>query len=861
MARMRIVVPAVCAAMVALGGASRAAEAPSPGMAPPPQPYQTFVQGATVQHGLIPIIEKAGTYYFSLTPAQLREEYVESSVPSTGLGGFGPAAGEPYVAPARVFRFERVGRTVVLRWPNTYFKGGGDPPRERGVRQSFPSSVIAVVPIVAEDPHDGTIVIPATPFLGDVADYEAIFQQEIKNPMHGYHLDPSRTFFTQAKALPENDVLRVTQTWASMEPDLIDNVPDARSIEVGITYNIFLKPHDGYMPRLSDPRVGYFEVPFLNFASDERSTRNLYYITRWNFAPQTPEKPSKATHPLVFYISNDVPVRYRRTIRDALLTWNDAFAKVGILDAIQVREQPDDPAWDPDDIRHNMVRWVDTTTPQYGAEALIITDPTTGEEVNVGINIDAVMGLIGRVYTYVVAPARGLPDDPKAKERFVQDYLRSVVLHESGHDMGLQHNFIGSMAYTARDLQNRAFTQKYGVATSVMEYAPINLWPKGTPQGDYVQLVLGPYDYHAIRYGYEAIPGAHTPEQERPTLANIASQWANPLYRFASDEDTEFFNGHAVDPRVQMFDLTNHPLAWCGVQDGMMRGLLDAVDKRFPKRGEPYDQAREAFQLPLNYYIRCAMMAAHVIGGEYLSRNRAGDPHAEPPLRPVSRAEEMRAWHMLAIHLFDDAAWRFNPAVLDELTYSEHSILIGGGRWAYDPPGHHDIDVARIAATAQDTVLDELFAPLTLQRIDALPERFGRGATMKLSDLFDWSYATIFGDIRDGHVARIGEVKRDLHLRFAERLARLWVNPGPGIPADARSLARSALVRLANDTAAAERRHGLDNLTRAHLEALGAVARQALEAHVVIPEMTPPPGAPMESPGAAGPWGAIAPPR
>jgi hypothetical protein len=54
-----------------------------------------------------------------------------------------------------------------------------------------------------------------------------------------------------------------------------------------------------------------------------------------------------------------------------------------------------------------MVSWVSSTSPQYGAEALIIDDPRTGEEINSGVNVDAVMGLQGWRYKYYVAPARG----------------------------------------------------------------------------------------------------------------------------------------------------------------------------------------------------------------------------------------------------------------------------------------------------------------------------------------------------------------------------------------------------------------------------------------------------------------------
>lgn len=798
-----------------------------------PAPYAVFAKNATVQPGLIPIVRKNGKVYLALAKSQLDTDFIETSVPSTGLGGLGPAQGEPYVAPARIIRFQRIDDTVVIRWPNTYTITQPDTPAAYGVSKSLPNSVVAVAPIVAQD--DNTVVIPADAFLGDVADMARAFQNLAHtNPLHAYHLDPSRSFFTKAKAFPENDVMRVDQTWESTDPNRIDNAPDARSVEVVMTYNLIEAPSDGYMPRIYDPRVGYFSQPLMNFATDDVTHRDVHYITRWNFGPRTSAAPAPAAHPIVYYLSKDIPVQYRSAVRGALLAWNAAFRRVGILDAVQVREQPPDPNWDGDDIRYNVVRWVDTSSPAYGAEALLITDPRTGEELNVGVNVDAIEGLAGRTYKYIIAPARGLADSQSAEHAYLQRSIRAVTLHESGHDMGLQHNFIGSEAYTAKDLQSKAFTSRYGVASTVMEYSPINIWPKGTPQGNYNQLVLGPYDYYAIRYGYGYIAGARTPQGELPVLRQWASRWSQPDYRFASDEDTRFANGHAIDPRVAMDDLTNKPLQWCGVQMRLMHSIMNAVGKRFPALGQSFAAARRAFLFPLTGYLRCAGMPAHSIGGEYLSRAAKGDPHAALPFTPVSRDDERAAWTMLDKGLFADAPWHFNPKVLDLLTYDEYSALSVDATWAYAPSPRHDVPIVEIVGKAQKAALDELFSPLRLQRIDDLSTKYHAGTTMTLSDLFGWAQDGIFGDIAGGQAAKDGVIRRNLQIAYAKRLGDLWTAPKAGTPADAQALARLELENLQRAVAAGLRSPHLDELTRAHLQALGAIAAQALHAHATI---------------------------
>ncbi|MGH6741304.1 MAG: DUF5117 domain-containing protein, partial [Bradyrhizobium sp.] len=281
-----------------------------------PVPYEVFARGATIQDGLLPILHKAGRVYMVIKRSQLGTDFIQTAVPSSGLGGLGPAQGEPYVAPARLIRFEKVDDNVIVRWPNTFAITRPNTPEATGVQQSLPSSVVAVAPIAAAD--DSVVVVPASFLLGDVADFDASINFGPPSPF-AYRLDPSRSFFSTTKAFPENDVLRVDQTWTSSNPQRIDNAPDARSIEVLMTYNFIQAPADGYVPRIADPRVGYFSQPLINFSTDQVLTgRTVHYIARWNFGQRTSSAPFRATHPLVFYLASDIPYQYRATVRAAL---------------------------------------------------------------------------------------------------------------------------------------------------------------------------------------------------------------------------------------------------------------------------------------------------------------------------------------------------------------------------------------------------------------------------------------------------------------------------------------------------------------------------------------------------------------
>ena len=173
--------------------------------------------------------------------------------------------------------------------------------------------------------------------------------------------------------------------------------------------------------------------------------------------------------------------------------------------------------------RHDPVRSLDGATGFAAREAAYAA----------GAKASAMFGLSALWATGQMPPGQ-MPS------RYAYDFLKSIVLHESGHNWGLQHNFIASEAYTSAQVRSKSFTDRYGLANSVMEYTPTNVWPKGMSNGDYFQTVLGPYDYYAIKYGYAPISGATTPEQERRTLARWASAWSNPQYRFAMDEDVHW---------------------------------------------------------------------------------------------------------------------------------------------------------------------------------------------------------------------------------------------------------------------------------------------------------------------------------
>jgi len=833
-----------------------------------PQPYASFVRNTERQSGLLDIVRKDDDVYFDLGPAQFDHPYIVAPVLASGVGSEDFAG---RVFPSFLLEFKRVGRRVLWIDKNADFSAPPNSAAANALAISVTDSVINSTPIVAEDDAKQHVVISAAFFLTDFenvgADLGGPAQPIILLgllPKPTYAVDATRSYFERTKALLKNDEILASLAFSGPAGDL-SGAPDGRGVRLGMHYSIVDPPDPAdYMPRIADDRVGYFITAQKRFDNDSAPTPFVRYIDRWNFN----------NGPIVYYLTDEIPPEYKPAIRAALLEWNTAFAKVGIPNAIEVRDQPDDPNWDPDDVRYSTVRWIASDSAEFAAYGPHIADPRTGEIIRVEIVIDGeAMRSVKRGYADKVVPASsvhpdaaGLPvqdvaircddsescdrydeesaalaatatDDLRAQnatpeqiDRFADDWLKSVVLHESGHNFGLRHNFIASTLYSLRQLHDKNFTDAHGLVASVMGYAPVNLSPPGQPQGDYFQLRLGPYDEWAIRYGYERFPNISRPEDEIVPLRGIADESSQSEYAYATDEDAD--GELAVDPRVAPFTLSSDPLAYDRNEFELVDALTAKLDRIYPRNDEPYYEERQTFTSMLVTYERAALLAARYIGGIYTSRDHRGQYGGAPPFAPVPRETSRRAFELLSDNLFSSRALRFSPQLLADL--GPNNYLHRGAEDVERP----DYPIAEVVAELQDEVMFGLFSPEVMSRLADEPYKAKPGAqTMRLEDLFEWMQAAVWDDLRPGTTS-IDPTHRALQRRYttllvAFALAPSFIVESAGYPSDAVPLARYELRRLAARIDVALHSPQLDIATRAHLEDLQSRVRHALEPNAV----------------------------
>ncbi len=241
--------------------------------------------------------------------------------------------------PARYAFWRQFGNRLALVEPQLEVRSTGEQTSKDSVRRIFTDNVILEMPIACLGPNGQPVI-----------DLDAMLVGQSQQ-LAGINLNARLAKLAKLKSFPQNLEVAV-------------EAPDQGGTFKSVHYSISQLPENpGYTPRFADDRVGYFTTDFKDLGLYGTETNMQRYIHRWNVEKRDPKlSMSPPKEPIVFYVENTVPVRYRRYVRDGILQWNKAFAQIGIDNAVEVYQQDDVTGAhmdkDPEDVRYNFIRWL-----------------------------------------------------------------------------------------------------------------------------------------------------------------------------------------------------------------------------------------------------------------------------------------------------------------------------------------------------------------------------------------------------------------------------------------------------------------------------------------------------------------------
>ncbi len=389
-------------------------------------------------------------------------------------------------------------------------------------------------------------------------------------------------------------------------------------------------------------------------------------------------------------------------------------------------------------------------------------------------------------------------------KNYIHQYLRLIIAHEVGHTLGLRHNFRGSTMLTPEQLNNTEITRHKGLVSSVMDYIPPNIAPKGQKQGDYFPSMVGPYDDWAIQYGYTQFSAA-TPTAEKPFLNEIAEKSDQPELTYATDEDM-----YDLDPTADAWDNSNNVLVYSQWQLENARIMWDRLNQRGPVDGDSYSDVREQFGTVLGNYFQNIFYTTKYIGGQSFYRVHPDDKQRKLPFQAVPLEKQRQALALLQKYVFAENAFNFSSDLLNKLAPSRWR------HWGSSPRiGRLDYPIHDWVLFMQSLVLWDLLSGDRLSRLKDMEYKNKTENSLTLPELFNTLQNGIWTEVLkpQSKTIKISSLRRGLQRRYVETLNEMVLRKQE-VPEDARTLAWYNLKQLSEKL---DNVRGGDEYTKAHL--------------------------------------------